>query len=92
MKGGKDEVDGKIEQLKNILSHAGEDLNAEENINYLERKRKTFKEKAEHPTYIIYDFEADVHTLTHKPNHVDADVLTIGDTHDYNDCKHDIFI
>jgi hypothetical protein len=29
--------------------------------------------------------------LTHKPNHVDDDVSTIGDTHDYNDCKHDTF-
>ena len=47
--------------------------------------------KAEHQTYIIYDFESDVHTLTHKPNHVDADILTVGDTHDYNDCKRNTF-
>ena len=50
-----------------------------------------FTEKAEHPTYIVYDFEADVHTLTHKPNHVDVDVLTVGKTHNYADCKHDTF-
>ena len=68
-----------------------EDINSEENKAYIERKRNTFIEKAEHPTYIIYDFEADVHSLTHKPNHVDADVLTIGDTHDYKDCEHDTF-
>ena len=47
--------------------------------------------KAEHQTYIIYDFESDVHTLTHKPNHVDADTLTVGDSHDYNDCKRNTF-
>ena len=29
--------------------------------------------------------------MTHKPNHVEADVLTNGNTHDYNDCKHDAF-
>ena len=50
-----------------------------------------FTEKAEHPSYIVYDFEADVHTLTHKPNHVDVDVLTVGSTHNYADCKHDTF-
>ena len=60
MKGGKDEVDGKIEQLKRILIKANEDLNSEENKEYLERKRKAFTMKAEHQTYIIYDFESDV--------------------------------
>ena len=75
MKGGKDEVDGKIEQLKRILIKANEDPNSEENMAYLERKRKTFTTKAERQTYIIYDFESDVHTLTHKPNHVDADIF-----------------
>ena len=29
--------------------------------------------------------------MTHKPNHVDADVLTIGETHGYDDCKHGTF-
>ena len=91
MKGGKDEVEGKIEQLKTILIKANEDIDSEENKAYIEGKRQTSTQKAEHPTYIIYDFEADVHSLTHMPNHVDADVLTIGDTHDYNDCKHDTF-
>ena len=91
MKGGKDEVDGKIDQLKRILEKENEDVNTEENRKYLERKRQLFTEKAEHPTYIVYDFEADVHTLTHKPNHVDVDVLTVGNTHNYADCKHDTF-
>ena len=30
--------------------------------------------------YVIYDFEADVHTLTHMPNHVEGDVLQIDKT------------
>ena len=91
MKGGKDEVEGEIEELKRMSALAKEDLNSEENIQHLERKRETFTAKAEHPTYIIHDFESDVHTLTHKPNHVDADVWTIGETHGYDDCKHDAF-
>ena len=73
------------------MTLAKEDLDSEDNIRYLERKRESFTAEAEHPTYIIYDFESDVHTLTHKPNHVDADVLTIGETHGYDDCKHDTF-
>ena len=91
MKGGKDEVGGNIEQLKRILEKANEDGNSEENKEYLERKRKLFTDKAEHPTYIVYDFEADAHTLTHKPNHAYVDVLTVGSTHNYADCKHDTF-
>ena len=38
-----------------------------------------------------HDFESDVHTWTHKPNHVDADILTVGDTPAYNDCKRNTF-
>ena len=45
MKGGKDEVEGKIEQLKRILTLAKEDLNSEENIQYFERKRETVTKK-----------------------------------------------
>ena len=37
MKGGKDEVDGKIEQLKRILEKANEDVNSAENKEYLEK-------------------------------------------------------
>ena len=77
--------------LKRILIKANRDPNSEENKAYLERKRNTFTAKAEHQTYIIYEFESDLHTLTHKPNRVDADSLTIGDTHDYNDCKSNTF-
>ena len=40
MKGGKDEVEGKIEQLKKILIKENEDINSEENIAYIERQRK----------------------------------------------------
>ena len=46
MKGGKDEVDGKIEQLKRLLEKANEDVNSAENKEYLERKRKLFTVKA----------------------------------------------
>ena len=60
MKGGKDEVEGKIEQLKKIVITENEDINSEENKAYIESKREAFTAKSEHPTYIIYDFEADV--------------------------------
>ena len=29
--------------------------------------------------------------MTHKPNHVEADVLTIGETHSYNECRQKTF-
>ena len=47
----------------------------------LRKKATVVYREAEHPTYIVYGFEADVHTLTHKPNHVDVDALTVGNTH-----------
>ena len=37
MKGGKDEIESKIEQLKRILEKANEDVNSEENKMYLEK-------------------------------------------------------
>ena len=51
----------------------------------------------EHNTerYIVYDFETDTHTLTHKPNLVEIDILKIepkdGEigilpSHEYKDC------
>ena len=40
----------------------------------------------EHARYIVYDFEADVRTGEYKPDHVDADYLRIGDTHNYSEC------
>ena len=32
-----------------------------------------------------------MHTGVHKPNHVEADVLQIGDSHDYSECLTDTF-
>jgi hypothetical protein len=36
-----------------------------------------------HPRYITYDFETDTHTLTHKPNHCEVEVLKVHDLHEY---------
>jgi len=91
MKGGKDEVEGKIEQLRTMLLKANENPDSEDNASYLEKKRQFYTDKIEHQRYIIYDFEADVASLTHKPNHVDCDVLTIGSNHNYKDCRKDTF-
>eukprot|EP00969_Alexandrium_andersonii_P006787 295875-Alexandrium_andersonii.AAC.1 len=64
MQGGKDEVDGKIEQLKRILTNKRRcELRRKQRI--FRKRRKLLTVKAEHPTYIVYDFEADVHTSTH---------------------------
>ena len=38
------------------------------------------------PRYIIYDFETDTHTLTHKPNHVEVSVLKVNESHTYDSC------
>ena len=40
-------------------------------------------DQIKHPTYFIYDFETDTHSLTHVPNHVEAAVLTVSDDHTY---------
>ena len=37
----------------------------------------TFTNTVEQHRYVIYDFESDFHTLTHHPNHVEADVLQV---------------
>ena len=42
-------------------------------------------EAIKNPTYIIYDFETDTHTLTHIPNHVEAAVLKVNDEHTYEE-------
>ena len=86
MKGGKAEVEQKIQQVIKMLINNDEDVHSTENQAYLERKRVDYTSKIEHQKYIIYDYETDVHTYTHKPNHVEAEVLTIGDTHTYEDC------
>ena len=42
--------------------------------------RQDITNTVEKHRYVIYDFESDVHTLTHKPNHVEADVLQVDKT------------
>ena len=51
-------------------------------------KRRLITEKHNHPKYIVFDFETDTHALTHVPNHVEVDILTIDMwlTHEYNKC------
>jgi len=50
----------------------------------------TSEERAAHirdlhnnPRYVIYDLETDTHTLTHKPNHCEVEILKTHHTHDY---------
>ena len=86
MKGGKQEIEQKIKQVIKMLEKNDGDIHSPDNQAYLKRKRIDYTNKIEHQKYIIYDYETDVHTCTHKPNHVEAEVLTIGDTHIYNDC------
>ena len=55
---------------------------------------KSIAEEHDTERYIVYDFEADTHTLTHKPNHVEIDILEISPennttglpSHEYEDC------
>jgi hypothetical protein len=35
------------------------------------------------PRYVIYDLETDTHTLTHRPNHCEVEILKTHHTHDY---------
>ena len=73
MKGGKDEVEQKLQLDLDKLKEEG--LAADESYQYIENRRNAYTKQVEQHRYIIYDFEADVHTLTHKPNHVEADIL-----------------
>ena len=45
----------------------------------------------EYQKYIVYDFECDTSTLTHIPNHVEADVIITEPSHDYNECVKEQF-
>ncbi len=53
-----------------------------------EQSNDKFKEHIKYPRYIIYDFETDTDTSTHKPNHVEVDVLRLDEdlTHQYDKC------
>ena len=60
----------------------------------IDEKYKTLKNPEKiidqilHQKYVIFDFETDTHTNTHKPNHVEVDVIQIGEkeNHNYDDC------
>ena len=54
--------------------------------------RQDLTNKVETHRYVIYDFESDVHTLIHKPNHVEADVLQVDKNNNtYEDCLANTF-
>ena len=75
MKGGQDEVEKKLQQEIDKLKE-DEDSDYDNDV-YIENRREALTNRVEEHRYIIYDFEADVHTLTHHPNHVEADVLQV---------------
>ena len=87
MKGGKKEVSSKIENFIKTMSEKGVEVDTEE----IEIKTKMYEDNINYQKYIVYDFEADVSTETHKLNHVEADVLITNDDHSYKECKIDTF-
>jgi len=90
MKGGKDEVEQKLQLDLDKLKEEG--LAADESYQYIENRRNAYTKQVEQHRYIIYDFEADVHTLTHKPNHVEADILQVDKNNNtYEDCLTNTF-
>ena len=90
MKGGQDEVEKKLQQeLDKLKENDDSDC---DNDMYIENRRAAYTNQVEQHRYVIYDFEADVHTLTHKPNHVEADVLQVGKNNNtYEDCLTNTF-
>jgi len=62
----------------------------EQELKAEKRSEKHSEEGEEHnqQRYIIYDFETDTSTLTHRPNHVEVDCIEIDEeaTHDYDKC------
>ena len=59
---------------------------------YADIKRSINTNQVEKHRYVIYDFEADVHTLTHMPNHVEEDVLQVDKNNNtYEDCLTNTF-
>ena len=72
MEGGKDEVEQKLQLELDMLKEEG--LADGQGPAYADLRRSIYTNQVEKHRYVIYDFEADVHTLTHMPNHVEADV------------------
>ena len=90
MKGGQDEVEKKLQQEIDKLKE--DDDSDYDNDVYIENRREALTNQVEKHRYVIYDFEADVHTLTHHPNHVEADVLQVDkDNNTYEDCLTNTF-
>ena len=90
MEGGKDEVEQnlqlELDKLKEEGSAEGQDP------DYVDLRRSVYTNAVEKHRYVIYDFEADVHTLTHMPNHVEADVLQVDKNNNtYEDCLTNTF-
>jgi hypothetical protein len=92
MKGGQDEVEKKLQQEIDKLKededyqsvcpagyqgHYDKTCLKAQGYVYIENRREALTNRVEGHRYVIYDFEADVHTLTHHPNHVEADVLQV---------------
>jgi len=87
MKGGQDEVEKKLQQEIDKLK---EDEHYDRALK--ENRREALTNQVEKHRYVIYDFEADVQTLTHMPNHVEADVLQVDKNNNtYEDCLTDTF-
>ena len=89
MKGGKDEVENKLQQELDKLKEEGsvEWAHRAQDPEHIDIRRSIYTNKVEKHRYVIYDFEADVHTLTHISNHVEADVLQVDKNNNtYEDC------
>ena len=52
---------------------------------YIERKRTRYAHTIEHPRYIVYEFEADIHASQHKLHQVGGDVSHTRGKHSYAD-------
>ena len=75
MRGGKDEVEQQLQLELDKLKEEG--LAEGQDPDHADLRRSVYTNAVEKHRYVIYDFEADVHTLTHMPNHVEADVLQV---------------
>ena len=90
MKGGKDEVEQLLQQ--EIDKQKAEGSAAWEDPEYIDSMRGVYANTVEKRRYVVYDFEADVHTLRHMPNHVEADVLHVDkNNYTYEDCLKNTF-
>ena len=47
--------------------------------------REALRQSVINHRYIIFDFECDIHTNKHIPNHCEVEILNIADSHDYEE-------